>query len=79
MRIPALLRLRISQVDWLGDSSSTTLDTLHTTPIKIIPPFARLAILRWSIDSEPDLHFRLRPHFTHFLSMRMWPLLLAIP
>ena len=60
----SFLRLRISQVDWLGDSSSITLDTLHTTPIKVIPPFARLAILRWSIDSEPDLHFRLRPHFT---------------
>ena len=45
----SFLRLRISQVDWLGDSSSTTLDTLHATPIKVIPPFARLAILRWSI------------------------------
>ena len=39
----SFLRLRISQVDWRGDSSSTTLDTLHTTPIKVIPPFARLA------------------------------------
>ena len=66
----SFLRLRISQVDWLGDSSSTTFDTLHTTPIKVIPPFARLAILRWSIDSEPDLHFRLRPHFTRRTSCR---------
>ena len=66
----SFLRLRISQVDWLGDSSSTTLDTLHATPIKVIPPFARLAILRWSIDSEPDLHFRLRPHFTRRTSCR---------
>ena len=66
----SFLRLRICQVDWLGDSSSTTLDTLHTTPIKVIPPFARLAILRWSIDSEPDLHFRLRPHFARQTSCR---------
>ena len=66
----SFLRLRISQVDWLGDSSSTTLDTLHATPVKVIPPFARLAILRWSIDSEPDLHFRLRPHFTRRTSCR---------
>ena len=66
----SFLRLRISQVDWRGDSSSTTLDMLHTTPIKVIPPFARLAILRWSIDSEPDLHFRLRPHFTRRTSCR---------
>ena len=48
----SFLRLRISQVDWLGDSSSTTLDTLHSTPVKVIPPFTRLAILRWSTDSE---------------------------
>ena len=27
----SFLRLRISQVDWVEDSSSTTLDTLHTT------------------------------------------------
>ena len=66
----SFLRLRIFQVDWLGDSSSTTLDTLHTTPIKVIPPFARLAILRWSIDSQPHLHFRLRPHFTRRTSCR---------
>lgn len=51
----SFLRLRISQVDCLGDSSSTTLDTLHTTPIEVIPLFARLAILQWSVDSEPDL------------------------
>lgn len=60
----AFLRVRLSQVDWLGDTSSSTFDTLHTTPIKIVPSFARLAILRWLIDSEPDVHFRLRPHLT---------------
>ena len=26
--------------------------------------------MRWSIDSEPDLHFRLRPHFTRRTSCR---------
>ena len=66
----SFLRLRLSQVDWLGDSSSSTLDTLHTTPVKVIPSFSRLGILRWSIDSEPDLHFRLRPHFTRQTACR---------
>lgn len=56
-------------IGW-GDSSSSTLDTLHTTPVKVIPSFSRLAILRWSIDSEPDLHFRLHPHFTRQTACR---------
>ena len=58
------LRERLSQVDWAFSSSSFTLETLHATPLKAIPPFSRLAILRWIIDSELDVHFRLRPHFT---------------
>ena len=58
------LRERLSQVDWAFSSSSFTLEALHVTPLKVIPPFSRLAILRWIIDSEPDVHFRLRPHFT---------------
>ena len=58
------LRERLSQVDWAFSSSSFTLEALHETPIKAIPSFSRLAILRWTIDSEPDVHFRLRPHFT---------------
>ena len=28
------------------------------------PPASRLAILRWSIDSEPDVHFRIRRHIS---------------
>ena len=55
------LRLRVSQVPWLFSSGSPLLDVLHTTPLKAIPCHARLAIFRWLIDSEPDLHFRLRP------------------
>ena len=58
------LRLRISQVPWLFASSSPLLDALHNTPLKAIPCHTRLAILRWIIDSEPDLHFRLRPHLS---------------
>ena len=58
------LRERLSQVDWAFSSSSFTLEALHATPLKAIPSFSRLAILRWIIDSEPDVHFRLRPHFT---------------
>ena len=58
------LRERLSQVGWAFSSSSFTLEALHVTPLKAIPPFSRLAILRWIIDSEPDVHFRLRPHFT---------------
>ena len=60
----AFLRLRLSQVPWLFSSSSSLLDTRHVTPLKIIPSFLRLAILRWVIDSEPDLHFRLRPYLS---------------
>ena len=58
------LRLRISQVPWLFTSSSPILDILHNTPLKAIPCHTRLAIFRWIIDSEPDLHFRLRPHLS---------------
>ena len=57
----AFLRLRVSQVPWLFSSGPSLLDVLHTTPLKAIPCHARLAIFRWLIDSEPDLHFRLRP------------------
>ena len=57
----AFLRLRVSQVPWLFSSGLPLLDVLHTTPLKAIPCHARLAILRWLNDSEPDLHFRLRP------------------
>ena len=42
----------------LFSSSSFTLEALHATPLKAIPSFSRLAILRWIIDSEPDVHFR---------------------
>ena len=58
------LRDRLSKITWLGHSSSSTFDTLHSTPLKVIPSFSRLAILRWLIDSEADMHFRLRPHVT---------------
>ena len=58
------LRHRVSQVPWLFTSSSPLLEILHTTPIKAIPCHSRLAILRWLIDSEPDLHFRLRPYLS---------------
>ena len=37
---------------------------VHQTPTKVIPPASRLAILRWSIDSEPDVHFRLRRYIS---------------
>ena len=60
----AFLRLRLSQVPWLFSSSSQLFDCLHVTPLKAIPSFSRLAILRWAIDFEPDLHFRLRPHLS---------------
>ena len=66
------LRERLSQVDWAFSSSSFTLEALHATPLKAIPSFSRLAILRWIIDSEPDVHFRLRPHFTRILSLSLW-------
>ena len=44
LKLDLSLRLRISQMDWVGDSSSTTLNTFHTASTKVIPPFARLAI-----------------------------------
>ena len=58
------LRRRLAQVPWLFSSSSAIFDTLHVTPLKVVPSFLRLALLRWAIDSEPDLHFRLRPHLS---------------
>ncbi len=57
---------RLSQVPWHLSTSPHLFDTLHRTPTKIIPSFSRLAILRWSIGSEPDAHFRLR----RFISRR---------
>ena len=35
-----------------------------------IPSFSRLAILRWLIDTEADMPFRLRPHVTRFAPRR---------
>ena len=49
---------KISQVDWAFSSSSFTLEALHATPLKAITSFSRLAILRWIIDSEPDVQPR---------------------
>ena len=72
MTLATFLRERLSQVDWAFSSSSFTLEALHTTPLKAIPPFSRLAILRWIIDSEPDVHFRLRPHFTRSSPCQLW-------
>ena len=54
---------------WAFSSSSFTLEALHVTPLKAIPPFSRLAILRWIIDFEPDVHFRLRPHIKHLSNL----------
>ena len=64
MESRAFLRRRLAQVPWLFSSSSAVFDTLHVTPLKVVPSFLRLALLRWAIDSEPDLHFRLRPHLS---------------
>lgn len=58
------LRECVSKIPWLCGSTSSTFDTLHSTPVKVIPSFSRLAILRWLLDSEADMHFRLRPHVT---------------
>ena len=58
----SFLRSRLMNIPWLGHSSSSTFDVLRITPIKVVPSCTRLAILRWFIDSEPDLHLRLRPH-----------------
>ena len=55
---------RITQVPWLTHSSPTLIDTLHLTAAKVVPSFSRLAILRWHLDTEPDVHFRLRPYLT---------------
>ena len=53
-----------AQVPWAWHSTPALFDTLHLTPTKVIPSFARLAIGRWYLDTEPDVHFRLRPHLT---------------
>ena len=37
-----------------------------------IPSFSRLAIVRWLIDPEADMHFRLRPHVTRSAPCRVW-------
>jgi len=60
---------KLAQVAWLGHSSTFD-DTLHVTNIEAIPSFSRVAILRWLIDSEPDVHFRLRPFFTRLSPCR---------
>ena len=55
---------RYANVKFHFSTSPALFDTLHQTPTKVIPPASRLAILRWSIDSEPDVHFRLRRHIS---------------
>ena len=63
---------RFSNVKWHFVASPQLFDMLllHTTPLKIIPAASRLAILRWAIDSDPDFHFRLRPHLTRHTPCR---------
>ena len=58
------LRQRNAQVPWAWHSTPALFDALHCTPTKAIPSFARLAIVRWYLDTEPDVHFRLRPYLT---------------
>ena len=58
------LLTRYSNVKFHFSTSPALFDILHQTPTKIIPPASRLAILRWSIDSEPDVHFRLRRYIS---------------
>ena len=65
------LRQTPSWCSQLFSSSSFYSGGLHATPLKAIP-FSPLAILRWIIDSEPDVHFRLRPHFTRSCPCRLW-------
>ena len=55
---------RFANVKFHFSTSPSLFDTLHQTPTKVIPPASRLAILRWSIDSEPDVHFRIRRHIS---------------
>ena len=57
---------RYAQVPWHLSPSPHHFDALHRTSLKVVPASCRLATLRWSIDSEPDAHFRLR----RFLSRR---------
>lgn len=71
---------RLDKVSWLEHSSPSTFDVLYRTPVKVIPSFARLAILHWLIDSEADMPFRLRPHVTLLAPCRCgWCPLLNIP
>ena len=62
--------MRFSNVKWHFVASPQLFDLLHTTPLKLIPPASRHAILRWAIDSDPDFHFRLRPHLTRHTPCR---------
>ena len=55
---------RNAQVPWAWQSTPALFDALHCTPTKVIPSFTRLAIVRWYLDTEPDVHFRLRPYLT---------------
>ena len=61
---------RFANVKWHFVASPQLFDMLHTTPLKIIPAASGLAILRWAIDSDPDFHFRLRPHLTRHTPCR---------
>ena len=68
---------RYSQVPWHLAPSPHLFDALHRTSLKIITSFSRLAILRWSIDSEPDAHFRFRKYIyiyiqAYSLPLRLW-------
>ncbi len=49
---------------WGWHSTPALFDTLLLTATKVIPSFTRLAIVRWYLDTEPDVHFRLRPYLT---------------
>ena len=55
---------RLGQIPWAWHTSPAIFDALHLTATKAIPSFTRLAIVRWSLDTEPDVHFRLRPYLT---------------
>ena len=66
----AFLLQRFSNVKWHFVASPQLFDMLHITPLKVVPAASRLAILRWAIDSDPDSHFRLRPHLTRHAPCR---------
>jgi len=61
---------RFANVKWHFVASPQLFHLLHITPLKIIPAASRLAILGWAIDSDPDSHFRLRPHLTRHTPCR---------